>query len=540
MSAPLSQYRRKRDFGATPEPRGVARRAGCAKASAHFVVHLHHARARHFDLRLQVGEVLRSWAVPKGPSLDPRNRRLAVEVEDHPLDYGRFEGKIPRGQYGAGDVRIWDQGEWSPEGDARRALKSGHLRFTLHGQRLRGAWSLVRTRLKARQPQWLLIKARDAAARAGDVADDTPLSAWRRKGGAPAAAPRAATAAAGKLPANVGLQLARLVAAAPPGDEWLHEVKFDGYRILAFRGGKRVRISSRGDQDWTAKLAGTARAIAQLPCRSCILDGELVTLDAHGRSSFGQLQQHFGEAGGEAYMRVMVFDLLYLNGADLRPLPQIERKKMLSALMKKAHAPLYLTESVRGNGPRAARAACAAGLEGIVCKAVEAPYQDGRGGAWLKIKCVQSDEYAIIGYTTGKGAREKLGSLLLASACANGEWRYRGRVGTGLDQRLIAQLLALLPPVRTRRPPALASAPSRAQLRGAEPLWVSPRYVVEVEFRGHTADGLLRQASLKGLREDRSIDSLLPRRRDAARVRARGKSAPARRARRQARAVSGA
>jgi bifunctional non-homologous end joining protein LigD len=167
-----------------------------------------------------------------------------------------------------------------------------------------------------------------------------------------------------------------------------------------------------------------------------------------------------------------------------------------------------------------------------VCKAVEAPYQDGRGGAWLKVKCVQSDEYAIIGYTSGKGAREKLGSLLLASACANGEWRYRGRVGTGLDQRLIAQLLALLPTVRTRRPPALASVPSRAQLRGAEPLWVSPRYVVEVEFRGQTADGLLRQASLKGLREDRSIDSLLPRRRDAARVRTRGKAAPARRARR--------
>jgi bifunctional non-homologous end joining protein LigD len=550
MPARLSQYRRKRDFTATPEPRGAPVRARLrrGKSAAQFVVHLHHARTRHFDLRLQVGDVLRSWAVPKGPSLDPRTKRLAVEVEEHPLAYGRFEGRIPQGQYGAGDVSIWDRGEWSPAGDPVRALKAGRLHFTLQGQRLHGAWSLVRTRLKGRQPQWLLIKSRDAAAQAGDEADDTPLSAWRANGGANAAAVRSrvaarraeasatgrrgtarraarsatrtssGTTATGPLPAHVGLQLARLVSAAPAGDEWLHEVKFDGYRILAWRDGSRVRITSRGNQDWTQKLAATARAVGQLPCRSCILDGELVTLDREGRSNFGLLQQRFGEAGGEAHLRAMVFDLLWLDGKDLRGRPEIERKHELATLMKGAAPPLHPSAYVLGNGARAAAEACARGLEGIVSKSVSAPYQDGRGGAWLKIKCVQSDEYAVIGYTTGKGARAALGSLLLATPTAAGGWRYRGRVGTGLDERLIAELLGRLSKARSAQPNALEGAPTRAQLRGATPLWVSPQVVVEVEFRGYTQDGLLRQASLKGVREDRSIDSLRPAGRDSAQV----------------------
>jgi bifunctional non-homologous end joining protein LigD len=523
---PLAAYRRKRDFKLTPEPRD---RGAAARGDAHtFVVHLHHARARHFDLRLQVGDVLRSWAVPKGPSLDPHNKRLAVEVEDHPLAYRRFEGDIPQGQYGAGTVWIWDRGTWTPQGDPRKGLRDGHLRFTLRGERLKGDWSLIRTRIKGRQPEWLLIKVQDAAARSGDEADDVPLSRWRstrarsRSRNRPAAhgaraRPRSG-AASQRPPERIGLQLARLVDAAPEGNGWLHEVKFDGYRVLIWRAGAAIRITSRGSQDWTQKLPATARAVAQLPCQSCVLDAELVALDQDGRSSFSRLQQCFGEEHGEARLRTMVFDLLYLDGRDLRALPQLARKKSLAQLLKRVRAPLMLTSFTVGHGTQAARAACEQGLEGIISKAAAAAYEDGRGGAWLKVKCVQSDEFAIVGYTTGQGAREELGSLLLATPAGSSTWRYMGRVGTGFNARTVADLLRRM---RTRSEPVrLENPPARAQLRGARPKWVTPTLVVEVEFRGYTGDGLLRQASLKGVRPDRGVGSLRPGRRDKASVEA--------------------
>ena len=533
MADRLATYRAKRDFSATPEP-AAARRRDPARGH-HFVVHLHHARSRHFDFRLQLGESLRSWAVPKGPSLDPRNKRLAVEVEDHPLKYGHFEGTIPAGQYGAGEVRIWDEGDWSPDGDAERALRAGHLRFTLRGHRLSGAWSLIRTRLSGKKPQWLLIKSHDAAERRGDEADDTPLSEWTGNGGgrmrttAPAASKsrkssanpkdqRHTARAAGRtrLPGTIDLQLARLVDEPPAGEGWLHEVKFDGYRVLIWRDGDEVRISSRGGQDWTPRLGATAAAARQLPCGSCILDGEVVTLDAEGRSSFGGLQQLFGQAGGEKKLRAMIFDLLYLDGEDLRNKPQLERKNSLGKLLKKAPTPLKLTEYVVGDGARTFAAACQHHLEGIVSKDVRAAYAGGRGGAWLKTKCVQSDEYVIVGYTKGKGARADLGALLLASPAGKGRWRYRGRVGTGLPERTISKLLKRLD--RVAQAPELEPTPTRAQLRGAAAIWVAPENVVEVEYRGYTEDGLLRQASLKGLREDRSVRSLKAAGRDSAPV----------------------
>ena len=536
MADRLSGYRRKRDFAATPEPSAGHARATGKSSAAHFVVHLHHARSRHFDFRLQVGDSLRSWAVPKGPSLDPRHKRLAVQVEDHPLKYGQFEGQIPRGQYGAGQVWIWDEGDWSPEGDPQKALKSGHLRFTLHGHRLHGAWSLIRTRLSGKQPQWLLIKSHDEAERRGDEADDVPLSVWSGNGGTTQSElqrtphsrrkssraarsrsrPKAARSST-RLPARIDLQLARLVEAAPDGKEWLHEIKFDGYRILIWREGQTVRITSRGEQDWSAKLPATADATRRLSCDSCILDGELVTLDEEGRSRFGQLQRVFGQSDGEKKMRAMIFDVLWLDGQDLRHEPQLERKNALGTLLRKAAAPLHLTEYVIGNGAASVQAACEHGLEGIVSKKADAAYAGGRGGAWLKTKCVQSDEYAIVGYTRGQGARERLGSLLLASPAGDGRWRYRGRVGTGLPERTIGNLLKRLK--RAAEPPKLEHAPQRAQLRGATPIWVAPQNVVEVEFRGYTEDGLLRQGSLKGLREDRKVQSLKPSQRDKAQVR---------------------
>ncbi len=317
-------------------------------------------------------------------------------------------------------------------------------------------------------------------------------------------------------PAQIGLQLARLVNEAPPGREWLHEVKYDGYRLLIWRSGDLVRITSRGSQDWTRRLPATAGAVARLPCSNCVLDAELVALDPNGVSSFGKLQQLFGAPSAEAQLRVMVFDLLYLDGVDLRPLPQSERKTRLAQLLSGAAPPLLLTTYTTGDGAGAARAACQHGLEGIVSKAANAPYSEGRGGAWRKIKCVESDEFAIVGYTAGHGAREKLGSLLLGTP-VGAAWRYVGRVGTGLNATTLTALLRRLKPATA--PVAFQNAPSRAQLRGSQPLWVSPTLVIEVEYRGRTSDGLLRQASVKGLRPDRSIESVRPGRRDTARVR---------------------
>ena len=291
-------------------------------------------------------------------------------------------------------------------------------------------------------------------------------------------------------------------------------MKYDGYRVLIWRDGRQVRITSRGEQDWSTRLAGAVQAARALPCRRCILDGELVALDAAGRSSFARLQQFFGAGAAQSQLRIMVFDLLFLDAEDQRGVPQIERKRRLAGLLRGRHAPLELSRHTLGNGPGAARAACRQHLEGIVSKLAAAPYREGRGGAWLKIKCVDSDEYVILGYTAGQGARERLGALLLGSPAEDAHWRYRGRVGTGLDEATIGQLLRRLQ--RAADPPRLANPPTRAQLRGATPLWVHPELVVEVEFRGYTDEGLLRQASLKGVRRDRRVDSLRPAGRDRA------------------------
>jgi bifunctional non-homologous end joining protein LigD len=310
------------------------------------------------------------------------------------------------------------------------------------------------------------------------------------------------------------LQLARLSERAPEGAAWLHEVKFDGYRVLLWRDGKRVRITSRGAQNWTGKLSAAVAAVRALPCTRCVLDGELVALDAAGGSSFQALQQTFGNRPQD--LTVMVFDLLYLDGKDLRAQTQLERKQALQRVLGRVRAPLRYTDHIVGHGAEAAKRACAEGLEGIISKRVDAPYEEGRGGAWLKIKCVQSEEYAVVGYTRGKGARASLGSLLLGRPAAGKGWHYVGRVGTGMDDALLRELGERMR--ETTSSPLSGQAPTRARLRGASPVWIRPELVVEVEFRGLTADGLLRQASLKGLRKDRSVTSLRPGRRDHARI----------------------
>ena len=455
----LAEYRRKRHFEDTPEPARTSR-GDAAEGSRRFVIHLHHARRRHFDLRLQVGGVLRSWAVPKGPSRDPAQKHLAVQVEDHPLGYGTFEGTIPAGHYGAGTVAIWDVGTWSTEAPIAQQFDKGHLRFELHGARLRGRWSLVRTRMQGKKQNWLLIKGDDAFTVAGDVADDTPLSAWQAAHGARSSAAKRATArratakqagakkgprrasgsGAPPPPERFEFELARRYPRAPEGEGWLHEVKFDGYRMLAWRDDDDIRLRSRNHLDWTSKLPAIAAAVHALECRTCVLDGELVVFDDTGHSRFDLLQRAFGHAGSHR-LRYAVFDLLALDGDDLRDAPLADRKAALSRLLETAGDTLLASDFIRGQGALAFRRACEAGLEGIMSKAIDSPYRGGRGDAWRKLKCIDSDEFVIVGYTPGKGSRGALGALLLAESRGKA-WRYVGRVGTGMDTAMLKRLQA--------------------------------------------------------------------------------------------------
>jgi bifunctional non-homologous end joining protein LigD len=528
----LERYRRKRDFRITPEPKGkVAPRARKAVAPS-FVVQKHSATRLHYDFRLEQDGVLLSWAVPKGPSLDPNDKRLAMHVEDHPLDYGDFEGVIPAKQYGAGTVMVWDRGTWRPREDPKAGYAKGRLKFDLHGEKLQGGWNLVRSKSgKYGGDSWLLFKEADEFARLGPqaaIVDDRPDSvvSGRSIEEIAAAADRvwhsnrsaSANVKAGALrkskpvmglakvkgarkaaaPAKIEPQLASLAKAPPAGPHWVHEIKHDGYRMLCHIADGEVRMMSRNAKDWTASFPAIVRALARLPIAAGWLDGEVVAVDARGRSSFQALQNALD--GKPHDLSYLAFDLLYLDGYDLREVALAERKRLLQALLAGGYAGLKYSEHFAVPGAEFLRNVGALGLEGMVSKRADLPYRSGRGPAWLKVKCTRRQEMVIGGFTDPAGSRQGFGALLLGVYEPDGSLAYAGKVGTGFDDATLASLRLELDAL-VRKDSAFRNPPRGAEARRAH--WVEPMLVAEIGFAEWTADGTLRHASFEGLRQDK-------------------------------------
>jgi bifunctional non-homologous end joining protein LigD len=521
----LEEYRRKRDFRKTPEPAGESPARKKAAAPLAFVIQQHKARRLHFDFRLELEGVLKSWAVPKGPSLDPGEKRLAVEVEDHPLDYGEFEGVIPEGQYGGGTVLLWDRGTWIPaDPDPAAAHAKGMLKFELRGEKLHGHWALVRMGGKAarqRRPNWLLVKERDDAAvpQSGDaVVADNPLSVesgrsleaiandrdrvWDSGKGETTPARRVdriTGARKGPMPVGLRPQLATTAVAAPAGADWLHEIKYDGYRLFAHIEHGKVRLITRSGLDWTGKFAELARAFAQLAADTALIDGEVVHLGSDGTTNFSGLQDAIA-TGKTAALNFFAFDLVHRDGWDLTGASLEDRKAALADIVPPdAAGMLRYSDHQEGQGPAVLREASSLGLEGIVSKRRDAPYRPGRGSSWLKVKCRNRQEIVVIGFTDPEGKREGFGALLAGYYDPSGILRYAGRVGTGFSAERLAYLRKQLDALVVKDPPVVL--PKEAPRKGVH--WVRPELVAEVEFAGWTTDNILRHASFQGLREDK-------------------------------------
>lgn len=540
---PLAAYNAKRDFTRTGEPSG---KKASSRTGNLFIVQKHDATRLHWDFRIEVDGVLKSWAVTRGPSPDPEDKRLAVQTEDHPLSYAEFEGTIPEGEYGGGTVMLWDRGTWEPiEGKSAKDLLDGHLHFRLAGERMKGEWLLIRLKKRGNEKRenWLLRKIDDAFAAQGDLlveraltsvltgrtmaeiaADKRSSHSLKGKRGKGFAAEMQAAAkhnarmtkaqAPGKkrgaapLPAFQPVQLATLVDSVPEGRQWLHEIKFDGYRALIAAKGKDVRVFTRSGLDWSEKFSPLIRHFASLDLPSCLIDGEITASDAEGNPDFSRLQavlkRGHGEQGEGDALSFHAFDLLELDGEDLKPLSNVERKQRLSGLLAEASPPIHVADHIIGGGEKLLEAMCRAGQEGIIAKRADAPYLPKRTQNWLKVKCILRQEFIIVGMTKSSARRRPFASLLLAQREGDA-LVYKGKVGTGFNEGLLDELAARFEPLR-REDRALEVPKTEA--RGAS--WLEPVLVAEIAFAEFTGEGRVRHASFVGLREDKKAEDVTP------------------------------
>jgi bifunctional non-homologous end joining protein LigD len=524
----LSTYRKKRDFAITSEPKGEIARAGKALG---FVIQKHAATRLHYDFRLELDGTLKSWAVPKGPSFDPKIRRMAVHVEDHPLGYASFEGVIPKGQYGAGTVIVWDRGTWEPVGDPREGYRKGRLKFDMHGEKLRGRWNLVRiaSRADERQEPWLLIKENDEEARPAaeyDVTEALPDSVLAGVSKAKRAAPKAARRAKEKAgstakekarPAAAGLppggrkaalplaffpQLATLVDEPPAGEGWIYELKFDGYRLLARIDGDDVRLFTRNGNDWSSRLKPLRDEIRSLGIASGWLDGEIVMVNDKGIPDFQALQNAFDSSRTRDIV-YFAFDLPHFGGYDLTRVPLSARRELLQGVFagnESGH--VRFSESFDAPVEQLLESACRKGLEGLIGKRADAPYASTRSASWIKLKCTRRQEFVIAGFTDPKGSRMGFGSLLLGVHDDEGRLVYAGSVGTGFDDKLLRSLHEKLTALETPKDPF------HGRPRSVKGHWVRPKLVAEVAFTEWTGDGRIRHPVFHGLRTDKDPEAI--------------------------------